>query len=61
MKNNIIDLREHFVQEPKTKETEEFPIIGKLIHGMGQALEVAATAAITLCVCACTLLFFTML
>lgn len=62
MKNsNIIDLRNYRAQEATPAQAEEFPNIAKLLHSMGKALDVAATAAITLCVCACTLLFFTML
>lgn len=60
-KNNVIDLRNYLAQELPPVQAKEFPNIAKLLHGMGRALDVAATAAITLCVCACTLLFFTML
>lgn len=61
MKNNIIHLHNYLTENTKPAQTEEFPIVPKILHGMGRALDVAATAAITLCVCACTLLFFTML
>ena len=59
--NNIIDLRNYRTHEETAIKAEEFPVLPKIIHVMGRAFDVAATAAITLCVCACTLLFFTML
>lgn len=61
MKNsNLIDLTGYFVQT-ETAAKNSSQIAGKIIHVAGRALDVAATAVITLCVCACTLLFFTML
>lgn len=57
--NNVIDLRDYFAQNAAPAEAT--PVLPKLLHTMGRALDIAATAAITLCVCTCTLLFFTML
>ena len=62
MKNsNLIDLTGYFVQTEAAAKTGNSPMAEKIIHAAGRALDVAATAVITLCVCACTLLFFTML
>lgn len=62
MKNsNLIDLTGYFVQTEAAAKNNSSQIAGKIIHVAGRALDVAATAVITLCVCACTLLFFTML
>lgn len=62
-KSNMIDLTTYFTQTQSVDISEpKLPTLAvKLCRIMGSALNVAATAAIALCVCACTLLFFTML
>lgn len=61
-KNNIIDLTAYFAQEiDRTEEARSHETACKIVHGLRSAFDVAATATIALCVCACTLLFFTML
>ena len=59
---NVIDLTSYFTRNAAmTQEERNRENAQKVVQGLRKAFEVAATAAITLCVCACTLLFFTML
>ena len=58
---NIIDISDYYIRKSHTEAPAEAPVISKVLHYMGRSLEIAATTAIALCICVCTLLFFTML
>ena len=60
--SNVIDLTNYFLHEKKTAEEQrDTELAAKIVRIMCKLFDMTATAAITLCVCACTLLFFTML
>lgn len=60
---NVIDLSAHFLtmQQKNASPLHERRRAGRIFGILNCILETAATTAMALCVCVCTLLFFTML
>ena len=59
--NNVIDFTSYLVQQNPRAETGDGLSIRKVFHAAGRIIDIASTAAIAVCLCACLLLFFTML
>jgi hypothetical protein len=62
-RNNIIDMSSHFIniRNAAAMHAAKPSLTAKCLHVLGRILETSAAIVTALCVCVCTLLFFTML
>ena len=61
-KSNVIDLQNYFAEMQQAQQKQQDAMtVQKIIHAAGRVLDVASSVAIAGCLCACLLLFFTML
>jgi len=59
--NNVIDMTAYFLGQ-QSKAAEKGPsVAGRILHILGRVVETSAAVITALCICVCTLLFFTML
>ena len=59
--NNLIDMTSYFLAQQKRTVNAEPSVTAKIFHILARVLETSATVVTALCICICTLLFFTML
>lgn len=59
--SNVIDMTAYFIREQQKTERKNSFSAGTLFHILGRVLETSAAIVTALCICVCTLLFFTML
>ena len=58
--NNVIDMTAYFLKQQKPAEKAP-SILNKVFHILCRVVETSAAVLTALCICMCTLLFFTML
>ncbi len=59
--NNVIDMTAYFLKEQQRTTSKVPSSMEKVFHILGRVVETSAAVITALCICVCTLLFFTML
>lgn len=59
--NNVIDMTAYFLGQQGTAPKKAPNIPGRILHILSRVVETSAAVVTALCICVCTLLFFTML
>jgi len=59
--NNVIDMTAYFPGQQQKASKKAPNIAGRILHVLGRLVETSAAVVTAMCICVCTLLFFTML